>query len=225
MTRGAAPEASARLSGVITGSTEKTHRSPSRSADTSIPAFRSPFRTFFARGHPCTSSSTPARTAVGSLRRAAPILEITGMLCDKQAHISDTLSHKESIASTTTSGLGLRIDKTFSSLIRTSKASTWQAGAISWIRSVAISAFGLPIVECSANSWRLMLEGSTRSKSTIRSRPTPERARASAAKEPTAPRPATMTRAPARRARASCPSRRSTRDSGSSSGFMDALRP
>ena len=71
------------------------------------------------------------RTAVGSLLRAAPMLETTGIPCDNAAHISDTLSRTESIASTITSGFGINNENALSLLMRTSIVSTLHAGAMS----------------------------------------------------------------------------------------------
>ena len=81
--------------------------------------------------------------------------------------------------------------------------STSQAGLICAMRSRMASTLAWPTVASSAWIWRLMLDSAMWSRSTSVSRPTPLRASASTAHEPTPPMPTTSTCASriARRAR------------------------
>ena len=78
-------------------------------------------------------------------------------------------------------------------------------------RAAMTSAFGRPIVEPRAQTWRFRLDSATESSSTSVSLPTPERASASAHQEPTPPRPNTITCAARSLSIASAPSSISVR--------------
>ena len=123
-----------------------------------------------------------------SVFNAAPILEIIGICCAFAHWYNATLDSTVSIASMMISGLQFGILFVSKNILKTS---TWISGFISLTRCMAILTLGCPIVEFNAKSCRFILDSSITSKSTKIKCPTPVRANASIAKDPTAPQPTT----------------------------------
>lgn len=112
------------------------------------------------------------RTAIGSVCRAAPIDEYTGIPRSTAPLSSDDLWRIESMASTRTSHPS-RIPGTVSSVTRSGTPSISMSGLIDLALSQATSAFGLPTVSTVARIWRLRLLSANVSASTTRILPTP----------------------------------------------------
>jgi len=121
------------------------------------------------------------------------MLETTSMPSCLALTIRFIFELSPSIASTTTSIFLDRRSSRLWALINELWISILQPGLISLTLSQASFAFLLPMVECRAKSWRLIFVASTLSKSIRCKFPTPVRARASNANDPTAPRPKTAT--------------------------------
>jgi hypothetical protein len=85
------------------------------------------------------------------------MLETAGSPRATQASSSSTFEESESMASTTRSSSGSSSPSTVSPLMKTWRASTWQAGWMSRTRAEASATLGWPSAEWVASSWRLML--------------------------------------------------------------------
>ena len=154
---------------------------------------------------------------------AAPTLMNRARVLRAQAAmavLACTWSHASMTASTGPgSKAGQLADSTKSSMQVTS-----HAGLICTIRSRMANTLAWPRVLSSAWIWRLMLDSATWSRSISVRRPTPLRAKASAAHDPTPPTPTTTTcaarmwAAPSRPYRRSRPPNRRCRNASPSSG-------
>ncbi len=171
-----------------------------------MPCLRNSLRTRAASGHRRVWLRSPTRSWLLSVRPPAPMAERMGRPSSTAVRMRATLQVMESMASMTTSGRGVSSSGRVSVWMNVTRGSTSQSGLMSRTRAAATSALGVPRVERRAKSWRFRLLGPTTSWSTRRRCPTPARARASTAKDPTPPSPNTTTRAWARRASAASPS-------------------
>ncbi|MNF95197.1 hypothetical protein D3C84_779380 [compost metagenome] len=134
--------------------------------------------------------------------------------------ISAALALTLSMQSITQSMFGVMYSAMVSRVTKSGTACTVQSGLIPRRRSAITSTLGLPTVLSSACNWRLALLTQTSSRSNSDISPTPQRAMASAAQEPTPPTPTIATWAAFRRSRPSMPYKRAMPANRGSSVLM-----